>query len=218
VSSTFHQVFGYDDGNPIAGRPVRMNAQLAALELSRDFDWLRPKVAAFYASGDDDPTDSTATGFDSVFDNVVFAGGGFSFWNRQGIALTGTNVALVDRNSLLPHLRTSKLHDQANYVNPGLLLLNAGLDAKVTQEVTLEANASWMRFAKTDVLELALNDDKIRPDIGWDLSLGATIRPWLTDNVIVTIGSAWLLPGTGFRDIYDGRTLYSGFMTLTLTW
>lgn len=218
VSHAFFQVVGTDDGNPIAGREVHVNAQMAALELSRDFDWLRPKVSAFYASGDTDPGDARATAFDSVFDNVNFAGGGFSFWNRQGIALTGTGVALVDRLSLLPHLRTSKLHDQANHVNPGLLLLHAGLDAKVTQEVKIEGNVSWMRFVSTDVLELALNDDKISPEIGWDLSLGVTVRPWLTDNVIVTAGTAWLLPGTGFSDIYQNRTLHSAFVALTLTW
>jgi hypothetical protein len=218
VSSALYQVIGNEDESPLAGREVHVNAQMAALELSRDFDWLRPKLSVFYASGDDDPTDASATGFDSIFDNPNFVGGAFSFWNRQGIALTGTPVALVDRLSLLPHLRTSKLHDAANHVNPGLLILHTGLDAKLTQEVKLEANASWLRFAHTDVLELALNDDKIRPEIGWDLSLGLTVRPWLTDNVIVTAGTAWLLPATGFRDIYGGQSLYSGFLALTLTW
>ena len=38
-------------------RPARrINAQMAALELSIDKDWLRYKLSVFYASGDDDPT------------------------------------------------------------------------------------------------------------------------------------------------------------------
>jgi hypothetical protein len=218
VSHAFYEVFGRDSHNPLAGRRQNVNAQMAALELSRDFDWLRPKVSAFYASGDSRPTDGEANGFDAVFDNPNFVGGQFSFWNRQGIPLTGTAVALVDRFSLLPSLRTTKLHDQANFVNPGIFIANAGVRAKVTQECELEANANWMRFMHTEPLELALNDDKIRPEIGWDLSLGTTARPFLTDNVIVTAGVAWLIPETGVRDLYGNHTLFSGFVALTLTW
>lgn len=218
VSSALYHVSGRDERNPIAGREQRVSARMAALELSRDFDWLRPKCSLFYASGDRDPTDGEATGFDAIFDNVNFAGGAFSFWGRQGIPLTGSAVVLTDRISLLPSLRTSKLHGQANHVNPGILILNAGLEAKVTQEVKLDANANWMRFAHTDALELVLNDDRIRAEIGWDLSVGAQIRPWLTDNLIVTSGIAFLLPARGFRDLYEDRTLYSAFVGVTLTW
>ena len=218
ISHALYEVVGKDDGNPLAGRSQKVNAQMAALELSRDFDWLRPKVSLFFASGDASPTDGRATGFDSVFDNTNFVGGAFSFWNRQGIPLTGTAVTLVNRLSLLPDLRTSKTHDQANYVNPGILIANAGLEAKLTQELKLDLNANWMRFARTDALELALNDDQIRPEIGWDLSAGITARPWLTDNVIVGAGIAWLIPEGGFRDIYGGQSLLSAFLAITVTW
>ncbi|MSR46241.1 MAG: hypothetical protein EXS13_04115 [Planctomycetes bacterium] len=218
ISHALYQVVGRDSLNPLAGRRTRVNAQMAALELSRDFDWLRPKASIFWASGDRDPTDAVAQGFDSIFDQVNFAGGPFSFWNRQGIALTGTPVTLVDRLSLLPHLRTSKLHDAANHVNPGLLILHAGLDAKLTQELKLELNAGWLRFDRTASLELALNDDDVAPEIGWDLSVGVNWRPWLTDNVVVTAGQSWLLPADGLRDIYGGQTLYAGFVGLTVTW
>lgn len=218
ISHAIYQVIGRDTLNPLAGRRTRIDARMAAVEVSRDFDWLRPKGSIFWASGDDDPDDSVATGFDSIFDQVNFAGGPFSFWNRQGLALTGTSVALVDRLSLLPHLRSSKLHDSANHVNPGLLILNAGLDAKVTQELKVELNASWLRFDTTAPLELALNDDHIASDIGWDLSIGMNWRPWLTDHVIVTAGHAWLLPGEGLRDLYGSGALQAGFVGLTLTW
>ena len=43
-----------------------------------------------------------ATGFDSIFDNPNFAGGGTSLFLRQSIRLTGTGVALtkLDENGL----------------------------------------------------------------------------------------------------------------------
>ena len=48
----FYQVFGEDSFNGIAGQRVEINAQMAALELSVDKDWLRHKLSIFFASGD----------------------------------------------------------------------------------------------------------------------------------------------------------------------
>jgi hypothetical protein len=42
-------------------------------------------VLFFNASGDSSPRDATARGFDSIVDGVAFAGGEFSFFNREGI-------------------------------------------------------------------------------------------------------------------------------------
>ena len=55
----------------------------------------------------------------------IFAGGGFSFWNRMAIRLAGTGVTLVNRGSLLPDLKTSREEGQPNFVNPGLRLASS---------------------------------------------------------------------------------------------
>jgi hypothetical protein len=88
VNHAFYQALGTDDLNPIAGRSVTINAQMAAAEISLDKDWSRYKVSAFFASGDGNPRGSRATGFDSIVDVPAFAGGIFSFWNREGIRFT----------------------------------------------------------------------------------------------------------------------------------
>jgi hypothetical protein len=59
----------------------------------------------------------------------VLRGGKFSFWNSQGVRVTQTGAALVEPRSLIPSLRSSKIQGQANFVNPGLTLYNAGIDA-----------------------------------------------------------------------------------------
>jgi hypothetical protein len=59
-------------------------------------------LSLLYASGDSNPTDGRARGFSAVLDNPRFAGGPFSFWNRQAIPLTQTGVKLVSGNSLFP--------------------------------------------------------------------------------------------------------------------
>ncbi|MDB6023644.1 MAG: hypothetical protein JWQ04_3501, partial [Pedosphaera sp.] len=107
VSHQFYEVVGHDDFNNLAGHAVDINAQMAALELSYDRDWIRYKSSIFYASGDHDVKGNTATGFDTVVDNPNFTGGPFSYWVRQGFNLAGTAVNLKQDNSLVPDLRTS---------------------------------------------------------------------------------------------------------------
>jgi hypothetical protein len=236
VTHAFYQVVGRDSRNPISARSAEINAQMAALELSMDFDWVRPKFSFFWASGDDKPFDDRARGFDSVLDNPNFAGGAFSYWVRQGIGLTTTSLELTGRNSILPALRSSKIEGQPNYINPGLFLFGIGADFEVTPKVKVSFQANHVRFHRTEALEALLFQDRVRNDVGWDLSLGLRWRPLLTDNVIVTMGGATFLGGGGFRDIYQteefrfgaqglekvknerNTTLYSGFISLTLTY
>ncbi|HEX9671209.1 MAG TPA: Ig-like domain-containing protein, partial [Thermoanaerobaculia bacterium] len=203
IDHAVYYVLGDDSLNPLAGRAVDIAAGMAALELSIDRDWLRPRLAVFYASGDRDPGDGDARGFDAIFDNPAFAGGGFSFWNRLGIRLAGTGVALVNRGSLLPDLTSGKDEGQPNFVNPGLLLLSAGLDAELTPRLKAVATANYLRFDRTEPLELALFQAAVGKEIGWDLSLGARWRPFLNNNAAVLAGIAGLLPGDGFADIYE---------------
>ena len=207
--------FGEDSDNPVAGRPVDIEAHMAFLELSVDFDWLRPRVSVLFASGDDDPTDGTARGFDSILDNPNFAGGINSYWIRQNVRLLG--VGLVHRLSAFPTLRSSKIEGQSNFVNPGLWFWTAGLDAELTAEVRATLNLSYLRFAETGVLEPFLNQNDIHEEIGWEATLGALWRPRLTNNIQLAGGLSVLFPGEGFRDIYEsGDPLYSAFLQVTL--
>ena len=169
-------------------------------------DYLRFRTSFFFAQGDSNPTDSKATGFDAIFDDPNFVGGQFSFWNRQGIRLTQTGVGLVQGNSLLPSLRSSKSQGQANFVNPGILIYNAGLDAEVTPRLKAIFNVNYLRFHRTESLEYVLFQNRIRHDIGWDYSVGVEYRPFLINNVALTFGAATLKPGRGFRDIFTDRS------------
>ncbi len=219
INHAFYQVFGNDSFSPfrnpfIVNKKVDINAQLVELELSRDMDWLRFRTSFLYASGDSDPTDHVARGFDSIVDAESFAGGQFSFFNRESIRLTGTGVALNPGDSFLPDLRASKDEGQSNFVNPGIYLYNAGADAKLTQTIKLVGNVSFLQFARTQSLVFLQQQAGIRRTIGTDASLGVIYRPLLSDNIVITAGTAVLQPGRGLRDIYTGQTLISGFGTV----
>ncbi len=211
LTHAFYEAAGEDTFNPIAGRSVTVNAQMAAAEVSLDRDWARYRVSAFYASGDSNPRDGRANGFDSIVDLPNFAGGIFSFWNQQAIRLTGTGVALTQDGSLLPNMRSSKEEGQANFVNPGIFLLNAGADFNITPKLKGFANYNFLRFMRTEPLEDVLFQSPIHHTIGSDLGMGVQYRPPLSENLVLSGGASMLQPGQGFRDMYTGRTQFSVF-------
>ena len=211
LTHAFYQALGTDSFNAIAGRPVTINAQMAALEVSVDRDWYRLKGSLFYASGSANPSSGHARGFDSIDDFPEFAGGIFSLWNRESIRLTGSGVALNSGNSLLPDLRSSKDEGQANFVNPGIFLANVGANFDITPKLRGFANLNYLRFERTETLEQILFQSPIRHSIGFDSSIGVRYRPPLTENIAITAGAATLIPGQGLKDIYSGKLMYTFF-------
>jgi len=214
LTHAFYQALGNDSFNAIAGKAVTINAQMAALELSYDKDWFRIKSSVFYASGSANPSSSRARGFDSIDDFPEFAGGIFSFWNRESIRLTGSGVALNSGDSLLPDLRSNKDEGQANFVNPGIFLANIGADFDLTPKLRGFANVNYLRFERTETLEQILFQSPIHHSIGVDSSIGVRYRPPLTENISIAAGAATLIPGQGLKDIYTGRVMFSLFTDL----
>src|SRR5690606_31968232 len=143
LSTSLYYAYGEEwPGAFVTRRPVDIRAFFGAAELSMDFDWIRPKLSLLYASGDDDPFDDRATGFDAVFENPQFAGGDTSYYIRQGVPLVGGGrVALAGRNSVLPALRSSKEEGQSNFTNPGLMLAGLGVDMDVLPTLRVSFNA-----------------------------------------------------------------------------
>ena len=216
ITHQFYQAFGTDDFNGVSGSSQDINAQFAALELSIDRDWYRPRVGLVYASGDDDPDDDRATGFDAIADNPNIAGGPFSFWQRQGLRLPQTGIGLDGRASVLPALRSSKSEGQASFVNPGVFIVNAAVDAELTTKLKLITNVNVLRFQHTETLRRLLFQGEIDNAIGIDLGGGIQYRPALNDNMVITAGVSALLPGAGFKQIYADKVLYAPFLVLTL--
>ena len=202
LSHSYYYVFGHDERNEIAGRRVEVRSNMAAIEASVDRDYLRFKSSFFWAQGDSNPTDDRATGFDAIFDDPNVVGSQFSFWVRNGIRLTQTGVGLVQPNSLLPSLRSSKIQGQANFVNPGIFIYNGGVDVEVTQRIKAVVNVNYLRFHRTQPLDTVLFQNRIRHDTGFDYSLGVAYRPFLINNFTLTFGANTLQPGRAFRDIF----------------
>jgi hypothetical protein len=205
LATSAYYAFG-DNDNTFTGRDSDIRAGFFAAELSRDFDWIRPRLSIAYASGDDDPFDDRSNGYDAIFENPIFAGADTSYWIRQNIPLIGGGgVALSARNGILPSMRPSKEQGQSNFENPGLQLIGVGADFDLTPESRVSVNLNQMWFDDTAVLEVARNQAPIDREIGTDLSVAWTWRPFMTQNIVVRLSGALLEPGSGLEDLYGER-------------
>jgi Carboxypeptidase regulatory-like domain len=216
VNHAFYEALGHDYFNPIANSTFPLldhrrdvNAQMAALELSIDKDWIRYRVSSFFSSGVKNPNSTTERGFDSIMDNPNFAGGFFSFWIREGIRLLSTGVGLTEGNSLIPSLQSSKTEGQSNFVNPGIFIYNAASDFKIMPKLRAVLNLNLIRFDHTETLEFLLQQSGIHAGVGADNGLGVVYRPFLSDNFAVNGVVNAFVPFQGFKDIFNSSTLYS---------
>lgn len=222
LTSSLYAVVGTDDRNPLAQQKQDIRAFLAAAEISRDYSWLRVRGNALFASGDRNPFDDKATGFDAILENPQFAGADTSFFIRQAVPLIGGGgVALSGRNGILPSLRSSKDQGQSNFVNPGLALFGLGADADLTPQLRLLSNISKLNFINTSSLAVLRNQAISSTDLGVDVSVGAQYRPFMSQNVVFNASAAALLPGKGLKQLYDEDkrgAQYSVLMNLLLTY
>jgi hypothetical protein len=209
LTASAYGAFGKND-NAFTGRRSDIEAGFFAAELSRDFDWIRIRGSALYASGDKDPFDQKSQGYDAIFENPIFAGADTSYWIRQNIPLIGGGgVGLAGRNGVLASLRTSKEQGQSNFDNPGIRLLGLSADFDVTPETRVSVNLNQLWFDNTATLETLRNQSPIDRSIGTDASVAWIWRPKLHQNIVWRLSAAALFPGSGLENLYGGNLILS---------
>jgi hypothetical protein len=211
-----HNQFG-----PPGNKGGNINAFFAAAEPSIDFSYFRLRFSGLYASGDGNPQNGHATGFDAIFENPQFAGADTSYWIRESLPFIGGGVVGVNtENGVLADLRASKGEGQSNFINPGIELVGVGGDLDILPELRLSTDFNYLRFAKTASLEFLRHQGHIPNGLGYDLSTALTYRPLDSQNVIFRLSAAALLPGAGLKAIYNtagGQTPFgSGNFLYTL--
>ncbi len=219
LTTSLYFAFGHTDPGVFVNDKVNVKSLFFAAEVSMDFDWIRPRLSFLYTSGDDDPYDDEANGFDAIFENPQFAGSDTSYWIRQGIPLIGGGrVALSGRNAMIPSLRSSKEEGQSNFTNPGLILIGAGVDMDLLPELRMSLNWNYLRFDETAVLEAARNQGPIDAEIGHDVSVSFIYRPFMSQNIVLRASYARLIPGDGFDDLYPDEDSDYFLLNLTLAY
>ncbi|MGH7053604.1 MAG: hypothetical protein ACREFA_07290 [Stellaceae bacterium] len=224
LTTSFYWAFGdltHNQFGPPGNKGGNINAFFAAAEPSIDFNYFRLRFSGLYASGDGNPQNSHATGYDAIFENPQFAGGDTSYWISQGLPFIGGGVVGINtEDGVLADLRASKGQGQSNFINPGIELAGIGGDLDILPELRLSTNLDYLRFAKTASLEFLRHQPNIPNSLGYDLSAALTYRPLDNQNIIFRLSAAALLPGAGLKAIYNtegGGTLFgSGNFLYTL--
>lgn len=224
LTAQAYGAFGQDRRSIFTDRFADIRAFFFAAEPSIDFNWVRLRGAALWASGDSNPYDNVEEGFDAIFENPIFAGADTSYWIRQVIPFAGGGraVGINTRNGILNNLRSSKEQGQANFNNPGTMLLGAGADFDITPAFRLSTNVNHLWFQNTASLKALRVEGSIPKEIGWDLSAAAIWRPTAIQNVVFRLSGAVLDPGKGFRDLFTSSTrddrYYSVLLNVILTY
>jgi hypothetical protein len=221
TTASLYYAVGRDDRNPFSQQPADISAFYGVGEVSRDFDWIRVRGTALYASGDKNPYDGRETGFDAILENPQIAGADTSFWIRQAVPLIGGGgVALSGRNGVLASLRSSKDQGQSNFTNPGVALIGIGADFDISPRWRVIGNLNQLWFANTTVLSVLRNQGNIDRNLGTDISAAVQYRPLFTQNIVLNASAAALVAGKGLKQLYDadsGKTQYSILFNVLLT-
>lgn len=216
LTASFYAALGEDRNSFFTSKPAQIRAGFGAVELSYDYDWMRFRLSGLYATGDGDPYNNTEGGFDAIFENPIFGGADTSYWIRQTIPFAGGGrvISINGRNGILNSLRSSKEEGQSNFNNPGTVFVGVGADFDLTPEFRVSANANHLWFENTSSLQTLRTEGSIPKDIGFDLSVATIWRPKATQNIVGRLSGAVLLPGKGFKDLFDNKQKNDAYVSI----
>jgi hypothetical protein len=218
LTGSLYELLGVEEQSEFGVSHTKVEANFAAVELSRDFDWIRVRASGLYASGDSDPFDKTAHGFDGISVSALFAGADSSFFIHQQIPLALDQINLKVRDSFYPDLRSSAEPGESNYENPGLRLVGLGADLDFSPALRLSFDANHLWFDQTATLTDILGRTIPGRDIGTDLDFDLFYRPLDSQNIILRFTAARLLASADTRVLTGGSAPFSGFFNLILTY
>ncbi|WP_293676492.1 hypothetical protein [uncultured Phenylobacterium sp.] len=204
LTASAYYAYGQDRNSIFTDRKAKIRSYFVAVEPSIDFSWVRVRLNGLYASGDKNPYDNTERGFDAIQENPQFVGSDTSYWIRQTIPFAGGGrvIGVNGRNGLLNSLRSSKDEGQSNFNNPGTVIFGAGADFDVTPELRITTNLNHFGFANTATVQALRQEGSIPKSLGWDASVSAIWRPFMTQNIVVRLSGAAFDPGKGFKDLF----------------
>ena len=218
LTGSLYELLGVEQQNEFGVSQARVQANFGAAELSRDFDWIRLRASGLYASGDSNPFDKTAHGFDGISQSALFAGADSSFFIHQQLPLVLDQLNLKTRDSLFPDLRSSAAPGSSNFENPGLRLVGLGADLDFSPALRLSVDANHLWFDQTATLVAVLGRVVPGNDIGTDLSFDLFYRPLDSQNIILRLTAARLLAATATQPLTGGDAPFSAFFNLILTY
>ena len=208
----------------VFGHPVEhsVGAYMGLVDIEYPLDNWRFRAGYVYTSGDSNPFDKHDSGFDSISDAVTLFGGPLSYFVGENIKFG--NGDFVRANSFYSSLRG--LNNQANYVNPGMQLINTGVDTIFTRRVQMALNVNYYLFNE---LGAYANNNKfgvpvriLHHDGGFEQNVFLRFKPFLrqlNDLLLIDTGFSVMQPLQGMKDAFgSSRPVYSTFLALRIVY
>jgi hypothetical protein len=174
----------------------------------------------FYASGDDDPLDNDAEGFDAISDEV-------NIWGDRGVVIDDrlqfhvpalgpfkngksiNSITVVRDDSPYTSLRDSDAN--SNFINPGVQAYNFGATSNPLTWLSINSNFTYFWWAHPDTVEEAIaavnfvntgavNKVNMSQVIGYELSVDANFT--LNKKTAIFSGAAVFCPDESLTSIY----------------
>jgi cytochrome c5 len=206
-------VFGNQDNVSLVGaiplRDQNVRAFVGYLDVSYPMlnGKITPHIGGFYASGDNDPFDGDATGFDAISDRVnVWGSKGFMIGDRVSLGALGGRT-VMRQNSPYTALRDTDAN--SNFVNPGAVAVNIGLNTKPFDKLSLDTNFTQFWWRATDSLEAIMaalgTPNNLGNTLGFELNMEANYK--LTDKLNINASGTIYKTHQEMRKIYGDNDL-----------
>ena len=177
LTASAYALLGSDRNNVFTGRDGAAASFFFAAEPSFDFNWIRIRGAALFASGDGEPyrrSSSAASTRSSRIRSSPAPTPATGSARPSPSPAAPARSRINGRNGMLQSLRSSKEQGQSNFVNPGTMLLGVGADFDITPQLRVcgQRQPSVVPPAPRCSRPCAMQGT-IRRDIGWDVSAAA---------------------------------------------
>jgi len=229
LSAGAYWAFGQDQNAFLTGAPENINSGMGFIKLDYPINFWKPHVALLVCTGQSQVNaNNQASGWDSINDATNFFGGQFSFFEGNNIVGNFVNpkgqnkaVFLSRANSVIPSIRNG--NQTSNFVNPGLVAFNAGVDVQLHPKVTLFTNYNAFSFQQNPgtfaVIDPALPGE-MGQNICTEASFGFFIRPGLADDFEINTGVCFTTfdPSLAHAIFGNNQSVTSYILRLTTTY
>ena len=173
-----YALFGQDRTTSSPGGRRGSRSFFAAAEPSYDFNWMRMRGSALFASGDGNLFDNVQRGFDAIFENPIFAGADTSYWIRQTILFAGGGRAVCSTTATASWSTCARRRSRASPTS-SIRARSCSAPAPISTSRPSSAcppTSTTSGSTRPRCLSAA-SQGTIRNDIGWDVSAAAIWRP-----------------------------------------
>ncbi|KPJ73867.1 MAG: hypothetical protein AMS14_06235 [Planctomycetes bacterium DG_20] len=199
VLTAYYWAFGEQTGGMVNPADQTVDAHLLLINVALPLmeGKVIPSTGFIFASGDDDPLDRRARGFDAIYDYIE-AWGFNDYFIRPRKNLGPATLCRAHSG-----LFTMRDFDEpANFINPGIAAFNLGLTTKWTDEFTTDLNAGPVYLPQTDTPELVLGRG-VGHELAYRMNANATWQ--LNETATLKGGVAACVPENGAQAIFGGN-------------